>query len=346
MTKSFHPNPLFRLARAGMRPPMPVLQRVAGPPPVIDGQQLDAYVHWLLWVERHSPVPMVMHSPRFTVSQRRLITSHSSSIGVPKARGVSTADQSIDGPGGPIPIRTYLAGGRTGRPVLLYFHGGGWVIGGLHTHDAQCRMLARITGATVVAVDYRLAPEHPHPAAVQDCVAAYEWAARQGEVAVLGDSAGGNLAAVVSLVVRDRGDLPMPIAQGLIYPATDLRLVSRSHALFSEDFILTTEEMGWFRSHYAPRPEQWEDPTVSPLLADRFDGLPPTRIWTAGFDPLRDEGEAYGAALAEAGVPTWLRREPSMVHAFFSIGALPDGMRRIARICHEMGALMAGRTPG
>jgi len=341
MTESFQPNPLFRLAQAGMRPPIPVVRRVVGPPAIVDGQQLDPYSQWLLWVERHSAVPMITHSSRFTVSQRRLIIQYTSSFGTPKARGVATRDQSIDGPGGPIPIRTYRAGGVGSGPTLLYFHGGGWVMGSIHTHDAQCRMLARITRATVVSVDYRLAPEHPHPAAVEDCLAAYDWAARQGEVAVLGDSAGGNLAAVVSQLVRDRGTTPTPIAQGLIYPATDLRLESRSHTLFGDGFLLTTHEMGWFRGHYAPRPEQWLDPTVSPLLADRFDGLPPTRIWTAGFDPLRDEGEEYGAALAAAGVPTSVRREPSMVHAFFSIGALPDGLLRIARICHEMGALMA-----
>ncbi len=192
-----------------------------------------------------------------------------------------------------------------------------------------------------MSVDYRLAPEHPHPAAVEDCLAAYDWAVRDGDVAVMGDSAGGNLAAVVSQLVRDRGTTPTPIAQGLHLPGDRHAFgIPIQHALRRRLPIDERRDAG-FRGFYAPRHEQWLDPTVSPLLADRFDALPPTMIWTAGFDPLRDEGEAYGAALAAAGVPTSVRREPSMVHAFFSIGALPDGLLRIARICHEMAALIA-----
>jgi len=150
----------------------------------------------------------------------------------------------------------------------------------------------------------------------------------------------GTLAAVVSASVRDRGTTQGPLAQALLYPATDLRMVDPSYRLFADGFFLTARDMHFYRDRYAPRAEQWSDPRASPAMADRFDGLPPTRIWTAGFDPLRDEGERYGRSLADSGVRVTALREPSMVHGYFSMGLLPGGLQRTADMCRAVGALV------
>ncbi|MGN6866822.1 MAG: alpha/beta hydrolase [Solirubrobacteraceae bacterium] len=221
------------------------------------------------------------------------------------------------------------------HPLLVYYHGGGFTYGDLETHDGVCRILCRHAGAQVLAIDYRLAPEHPFPAAVIDARAALHWAFANAQalgadphrVGVGGDSAGGNLAAVVSqLAARDGG--PAPVLQLLIYPATDFSRRRRSRELFGEGFLLTNSEMDWFETNYlgAERAHA-HDPRASPLLAEDLSGLPPAYLVTAAFDPLRDEGEEYAEALRAAGTPVTLRRFPGFIHAFIA-GA---GVSRNAR---------------
>ena len=348
MTRAFLPNPAFRAAKASLAIPESVARRLAGEPRTAEGAVLDVHVQLMLRSAELLPLPTLVHDPHVTAPQRRRMNARATAIGMPRARGVLALDRRIPGPAGPIPIRVYRSVQVAGDPpMIMFFHGGGWVVGGLDTHDGDCRMLARITGAVVVSVAYRLAPEHPYPAAVEDARAAYRWAVQNTrdlgaapEVAVMGDSAGGNLAAVVAAAARDHGD-PVPIAQGLLYPATDMRMDAPSHHEFAHGLFLTRADVLWFRNQYCPDPSLWTLPSVSPLLLDDLSGLPPTRIWTAGFDPLRDEGEAYAARLAAAGVPTVVRREPTMIHGFWGMGVLPDGLRRIAGVCREMGDLVA-----
>ena len=247
----------------------------------------------------------------------------------------SVADRTIDGPAGTIALRVYRPSAEGNLPILIYYHGGGWVIGDLDTHDRACRELAEGSGCLVVSVDYRLAPEAPFPAAVDDCYAALEWvAAHAGELggdakrlAVGGDSAGGNLSAVMCLLARDRGG-PEIAFQLLVYPAVDMRFAHASVEENGEGYVLTKDHMSFFRGHYMPEDADLEDPRASPLLAESHEGLPPALILTAEFDPLRDEGEAYGAALHAAGVPVEVSRYDGQVHIFFQLTPMLEGARR------------------
>ena len=241
----------------------------------------------------------------------------------------AVADRTIPGPGGDIPIRVYTPKGDTPLPVLVFFHGGGWVICDLETHDGVCRALANAAGCIVVSVDYRLAPEHKFPAAVDDAFAATEWVAANAAaigadpscVAVAGDSAGGNLAAVVAQLAKGRGG-PQLAFQLLVYPVTDHKFDTASYSENAEGYFNTRDMMKWFWDHYLPNEEAGQDPHASPLRANDLSGLPPALIITAEFDPLRDEGEAYAARLAEAGVPAKSTRYDGMIHGFFSMSAL------------------------
>jgi acetyl esterase len=349
MSRHFLPNPAFRAAQASLAIPASAARRLAGPPVRTEGCELDPHVQLMLRSAELLPLPTIVHDPDVTAPKRRRMNRRATAVGMPRARGVTAVDRTLPGPAGPIPIRVYRAeDAAPDPPVIVFFHGGGWVVGDLDTHDGDCRMLARIARAVVVAVDYRRAPEHPYPAAVDDALAAYRWVRRHAErlrasdaVAVMGDSAGGALAAAVSAASRAAGE-PVPIAQGLVYPATDMRMDAPSHHEFAEGLFLTRADVLWFREQYCPDPALWTDPRVSPLLDPDLRGLPPTRIWSAGFDPLRDEGEQYGASLAGAGVPAVVRREPSMIHGYFGMGVLPGGLQRIARVCWEMADLVAG----
>jgi acetyl esterase len=243
--------------------------------------------------------------------------------------------RTLAGPAGPIPVRLYVpADAARRRGLVVYYHGGGWVVGSLATHDPLCRFLARAADVLVLAVDYRLAPEHRFPAAVDDAVAAFRGAAREAEalgadparVAVAGDSAGGNLAAVVAQVTTREGG-PRPALQLLVYPVTDLSRKQPSYRLFADGFFLTEREMDWYRGHYLPDEAAARDPRASPLLAADLAGLPPAMVLTAGFDVLRDEGEAYARRLEAAGVPVRLRRHAGLIHGF----ANATGANRAAR---------------
>ncbi len=238
-------------------------------------------------------------------------------------------NRTIPGPQGDVPIRVYTPEGKAPFPVLVFFHGGGWVIGNLESHDAVCRSLARAVPAVVVAVDYRLAPEHKFPAAAEDCYAATRWVAEHaaavgGEaarIAVGGDSAGGNLSAVVSLMARDRGG-PRLVHQLLVYPATDAHMDAPSIHENAEGYFLTRDGMVWFWNHYLNGPADRANPYASPLRAADLRGLPPATVITAEFDPLRDEGERYAARLRQAGVPVEMKRYDGIIHGFFGMSAV------------------------
>jgi acetyl esterase len=244
-------------------------------------------------------------------------------------------DLTIPGPAGALPARVYDAQGRgPARPGVAYFHGGGWVQGDLQTHHGLCARLAQRSGAVVVAVDYRLAPEHPFPAAVEDCVAAYRWLATRGRdagvdparVAVAGDSAGGNLAAVVSQLAAGAGDL-MPACQVLIYPALDFELSTASHRELEDAHVIPRDRILWYADRYLPPGTDRRDPRVSPLRARSLAGQPPALVITAGFDPLRDEGQAYAERLRAAGVDVVHREYRGQIHAFVSLTkAIPQGL--------------------
>lgn len=241
----------------------------------------------------------------------------------------------IPGPAGEIPIRVYSPKVESPSPALIYFHGGGWVLGDLESHDHVCRALANSASCVVISVDYRLAPEHKFPAAVHDSYAAVEWIAeRAGElgvdrsrIAVGGDSAGGNLAAVVSQIARDRSG-PSIAYQLLIYPGTDMQMSMPSIDENADGPLLTKAAIQWFVNHYLNGEADRTDPLASPLLASNLQRLPPAFIITAECDPLRDEGEEYGRRLEEAGVDVDVQRYDGMPHGFFSFGAALDGGRR------------------
>ncbi len=247
-------------------------------------------------------------------------------------------DLLIPGPGGDVPLRLYASERGGLRPALIYIHGGGFVFGNLDTHDTVCRAIAKESGAVVIAVDYRLAPEHKFPAAVEDSYAAAVWVAANAErlgidaqrIAVGGDSAGGNLATVIAMRCRDAGG-PALAAQVLIYPVTDSSTYETgSHRECREGYFLTRASMDWFSGHYLASADQKRHPEVSPLLASNLSGLPPALVITAEFDPLRDEGEAYALRLRQAGVPVTVTRYPGMIHGFVSMhGALAGGREAI-----------------
>jgi acetyl esterase len=244
---------------------------------------------------------------------------------------------------GEVPLRLYRPAGTSGSerlPVLVYFHGGGWTIGDLDTHDVLCRQLAQASGAAVVSVDYRLGPEQRFPAAVDDCVAATRWVRAQADalaldasrLAVGGDSAGGNLAAVVCLVLREAGE-PLPAFQLLIYPATDMRAGAPSHTSNGQGYLLTRDSIAYYRGHYLADAAQWTDWRASPLLAPDHRGLPPALVLTGGFDPLRDEGLQYANALSAAGVPAQYVCFERQIHGFITMGRLLEEANTAVELC-------------
>lgn len=239
----------------------------------------------------------------------------------------------IEGPAGAIPVRIYRPS-AVPAPVHVHFHGGGWVIGDLDTHDRDCREICVGADCIVVAVDYRLAPEYIFPAAPEDCYASLCWAAANldnlgalpGPVSVGGDSAGGNLAAAVALMARDRNG-PAIAMQLLIYPVTDAKMESQSYRDNADGYLLSRTMMSWFWDHYCPDLALRADPLASPITAEDLSGLPPALVMTAEFDPLRDEGEAYAERLMAAGVDVEVRRFEGLVHGFFSQAGFIEAAR-------------------
>ncbi|MCL6637075.1 MAG: alpha/beta hydrolase [Alicyclobacillus sp.] len=249
-------------------------------------------------------------------------------------------DQTVSGPGGNIPVRVYWPRFGARLPVLVYLHGGGWVFGTLDSVDDTCRALANAADCVVVSVDYRLAPEHKFPAAVEDAYAVLRWlsdhapeiGADAGRLAVGGESAGGNLAIACTLLARDQGG-PSLVAQLLAYPITDYNLDTASYRENAEGFFLTRRAMQWYWEQYLARPEDADNPLAAPLRAVSHAGLPPALIFTAEYDPLRDDGEAYAARLRAAGVPVAAVRMPGLIHGFFSNAQwqLPQREEALAR---------------
>lgn len=255
-------------------------------------------------------------------------------------------DRAIPGPQGEIPVRIYTPAGSAPFPLLVFFHGGGWVIGDIDTHDGLCRSLANRAACVVVSVAYRLAPEHKFPAAPEDCYVATQWVAEHAadlhgdasRIAVAGDSAGGNLSAVIAQMARDRGG-PHLSFQLLLYPATDLTMSSPSIDENAEGYYLTKADMIWFTNHYINNEGDKKDPQASPLFASNLQALPPALIITAEYDPLRDEGEAYAQKLKDTGVLVTLHRYNGVIHGFVSMAPFLDqGKLAVDECAHALRA--------
>jgi acetyl esterase len=329
-------------ARAIGALPAGAKRRIAGEPVRCDGLELDLDTQVLVKLAGRDLRALPGMTPQQARAQLREAVRPFEGATIPLA---SVRQTTVAGADGQLPARLFspLQAPAQPGPLVVYYHGGGWVAGDLDTHDQPCRLLARSSGASVLSVAYRRAPEHPYPAPVEDALAAFRDAAdRAGElgadpqrIAVAGDSAGGHLAAVTAqLCARDGG--PAPAFQLLIYPVTDCLRVSRSRELFAEGFILTKEDMDWYEEQFLGDADR-SDPRVSPLLAKALQGIAPALVVTAGFDPLRDEGEAYGQALRQAGVEVVARRHPGYVHGFIHGLAAGSGPREALA---EMGGVL------
>jgi acetyl esterase len=303
-------------------------RRIFGEPPTIDGQRLSTETHALLTLARWSGSVGFLAGK--TVEEARDQARYEARV-TDRRRPIPMAElrkMHIPGPGGPLAARLYVPPLLTPdepAPLLIYYHGGGWVIGDLDIFDGVCRFFASAAEVRVLAVDYRLAPEHPFPAPLEDAFATFEWAAKNADalgvdpkrIAVGGDSAGGNMAAVVSHMARDGGGA-RPALQLLIYPVTDSAENTRSRELFSDGFILTKADMDAFEAAYLPPGVDASDQRISILQCPELRDLPPAYVATAGFDPLRDEGEAYGLRMRECGTRVAIKRQAGLVHTFIN----------------------------
>lgn len=325
-----HPRGLQLITRAALRLPER-LQRSLGrsTPAEVDGHLLDPQTQLLLSLQKLAGRPAVEDLDPVAAREMYRESRHVTDATEPTV--ASSRDRDADG----VPVRIYRPHRASAPgPGLVFFHGGGAVIGDLDTHDLLCRFLAHRTRAVVIAVDYRLAPEHPFPCAPDDALAAYRWVhAHAGEldldparIGVAGDSFGGNLAAVLCLDARD-GKAPAPALQLLIYPWVDMTLGMRSIDTLAEGYLLSRSALHWFRDHYVADPAQHRAPRAAPLYAPDLSGLPPAIVLTAGFDPLRDEGRAYADRLREAGVWTSHVNHRGLIHGFASMVALVDAAR-------------------
>ncbi|KAA0917407.1 alpha/beta hydrolase [Dietzia sp. ANT_WB102] len=353
--RAYSPSIPDRLTRAAMTAagslPAPLLGLVGGTPRRLDGQVLDPHFQAGL---RIISLMSEGEYQDLTVEQARLVLERSAyTVSGTKIDLAVVADMILplggtDTDRADLPARLYSpVDGEESLPVLVYFHGGGWVLGSVDSHDATCRYIAATGGLKVISVDYRLAPEFRFPTAAEDALAAFRYVRDNAEelgvdprrIAVGGDSAGANLAAVVCQQTRDAGE-KMPDFQLLFVPATNMSARTRSYELFGEGFFLTRENMDWYEETYIRSDSDRLDPRASPLLAEDFSGLPPAHVATGGFDPLRDEGEAYARKMADAGVPVSLRRHESLVHPFVNaVGASP---RARSALSEAVGAMRMG----
>ena len=339
----YAPPPVLRSFFRPLSPLLHALEPLAGGPVELEGQRLDPDVHVVLAAARRLGATGIEdRAPADARAYAARMLALLDVAPIPMARVIDTTAPSD---AGNLPVRVYEP--RVARRALVVFlHGGGGVIGSVASYDRIARLIAQRTGATVASVDYRLAPEHPFPAAIDDAVAAWRWAAgyaaarNLARTVVTGDSFGGYLAAWIGLRARAAG-LAAPSGLALMYPLTDLTMSHRSHETFAEGFLLTARTIHWFRNHYIPDADARRG--ASPLFAD--DGLvaatPPTAIVTAGFDPLRDEGHAWGERLAAAGVPVTVRCERDQVHGFLGMaGAFPRAAAAVARYCTDISHLL------
>jgi len=305
-------------------------RRIAGAPIRLDGLELDLDVQVLIRLaERNPRAALATSTP---ARARADLTEGARVVAGPTILGVNVRETNIAGAAGDLRARLYspadLSPGESAA-MIVYYHGGGFVAGDLDTHDQPCRLLARTSGARVLSVDYRLAPENPFPAAVDDALAAFR-------DAVARDGAGGHLAAVTSqLAAADGG--AAPAFQLLIYPVTDMTQVSGSRNTFADGFLLTKENMDWYEEQFLGPDTDRSDPRASPLVAADVSSVAPALVVTAGFDPLRDEGEAYAAKMRDAGVHTILRRHPGYVHGFIHFMLAGTGPREAVA---EMGGIV------
>jgi acetyl esterase len=313
------------------------------PPVIVDGQQLDPQLQLLRSIRRRHKVPGLVE-PTVAAGRARYRRETLAFRG-PMTKVAAVHDLEIAGASGPLRARHYAPDDGEAAPLTVYFHGGGFVIGDLDTHDEPCRILCRYARVHVLSVEYRLAPEHPFPAGLEDASAALVWAqenaamlgADSSRVSIGGDSAGANLSAVVSRLTS-RGKPPR--AQLLIYPPTDGFTPRRSYELFGEGFYLDEKDRIAFGRYYAGTARD-ADARRSPLRASDLSNLPPALVITAGFDILRDEGEAYAQALASAGTVTRQQKYPSLGHGFIHMtGVCPAARRAMVAIAHEWRALL------
>jgi acetyl esterase len=330
--------------------PRRLVRRLAGRPVVIDGQTLDPETQWMLRLQRLTREAGAETMP---IGQgRRAILRQSGLVGGRQPIG-ETRDLEVPTPGGPVRARLYVPRSQVGAldrsPLLVFLHGGGMIYGDLESHDAPCRFLAERADVRVLALDYRLAPEHRYPAAVDDCWAGYQWAVEHADelgadadrVAVGGDSAGGYLSAVVALKAAQEG-VPC-VFQLLVYPATNFADDSESRRLFAHGgFYLTAEFIDLATESYLLPDTDRRDPLVSVAFTEKLtEDVAPAHVVTAGFDPLRDEGEAYARMLADAGVPVELKRYPGLIHGFLNVVGVGRSSRAaVAEVAAKLKAAM------
>ena len=338
-----------------LRAPISWVNILAGPPVTVDGRTLDGRTQWLLQLLARSGQPPIEKTS--VAEARASYDAFMLEMGGARVPIGEMVDRIVDGhpgEGGPgrMRIRIYRPADAVARllPTILYFHGGGWVMGSLEGYDLVCRYISARTGCAVVAVDYRLAPEHKFPAAIDDAVAAFRWLSTNAvslgtdpaRIVLAGDSAGGNIAAVAAQLLR--GEPRPPCLQWLMFPATDLAFDSASYKSCGEGFFVTRAAMEWFRGHYLNDLAEIEDPRASPLGAPDVTGVAPALIFTNGIDPLRDEGHAYADRLAAAGVKTFHHEFESLIHGFIGMrGAIQAAARAmddmVAGLRHELAQL-------
>jgi len=331
-----------QLARSLLGLPKPLLRWLGGKPIMRDGLMLDPQLQLLLKLQHLSGKKLVRSET--PVARMRANLDIESNLLTPKLAALETVREvSLQAPVGAIAARLYRPPGlASNAPALVFFHGGGFVLGSLDSHDAPCRWLALNAGCVIISVDYRLAPEHRFPAGLEDAIAAFrtvatraaEFGIDSARIAVGGDSAGGNLATVIAQQIR--GEAIVPCFQLLFYPTTDATLSSASINTFASGFLLERASMEYFVNTYLPPTQDRHDPRCSPLFGE-LGGLPPALVITAGFDPLRDEGETYAAQMKAAGVRVEVRRYDSLIHGFIN---MIGGVDAAALAMHDAAAVL------